>query len=141
MAKVKIPNAIQMQALKYGDASDADRDAVVEALRTAGRRSEALMLFEHRTDHPGVAQEADWAVSEGNGFHLIAVHRLSGKVTEEQFRACAAKAERTGHWQDARHCYVAIGDHEALGRLAEDLPPSLAQASREAAEAGAVPEA
>ena len=125
MARSRIPTALDMRTLKYGEASDAERDAVAEALRAAGRRAEALLLYERRPGHPDLAGERDWAVAEGNGFHLLGVKRAGGPVDEAAWRACAAEAERRGRWMDARHCYRTVGDAEALQRIAEHLPEAL----------------
>ena len=60
---MKIPSALDMQQLKYGDRSDGDRDRLAAALRDAGRRPEALLLFEGRPEHPFLREEVSWAVS------------------------------------------------------------------------------
>ena len=125
MARSRFPNALQMRTLKYGEAADSERDQVAEALRQAGRHAEALLLYERRPGHPDLAGERDWAVGEGNGFHLLGVQRAGGTVDEAAWRACASAAEQRGRWMDARHCYVELGDEEALQRIAEHLPESL----------------
>ena len=125
MARSRFPDALKMRTLKYGQATDAERDAVAEALRKDGRRAEALLLYERRPGHPDLAGERDWAVSEGNGFHLLGVARAGGEVADDAWRACAAEAERRGRWMDARHCYRMVGDDAALRAIAEHLPESL----------------
>ncbi len=131
MARSKIPNALQMQHLKYGEVSDAQRDAVAKDLRAAGRRAEAVLLFEGRGDHAFLREEALWAVAEGNGFHLLSVLRLGREVSPEEFRACAKAAEAAGRWLDARTCYLEIGDEDAIRAIAEHLPESLQPESAE----------
>lgn len=131
MARSRFPNALQMRTLKYGEASDAERDAVAEALRQAGRRAEALLLYERRPGHPDLAGERDWARAEGNGFHLLGVQRAGGEVDEATWKACAAEAEARGRWMDARLCYRALGDEAALRRIAEHLPESLRPAAQD----------
>lgn len=125
MARSRFPDALKMRTLKYGEASEAECDAVAEALRKDGRRSEALLLYERRPGHPDLAGERDWAVSEGNGFHLLAVARVGGTVDADAWQACAAEAERRGRWMDARHCYLSVGDEAAVRRIAEHLPETL----------------
>lgn len=135
MARSRIPHALDMRTLKYGEASDDERDRVAAALRDAGRRAEALLLYERRPGHPDLAGERDWAVAEGNGFHLLGVKRAGGPVDEGAWQACAAEAERRGRWMDARHCYQQLDDAEALARIAPNLPESLRPAPDPAAEA------
>lgn len=125
MARSRFPNALQMRTLKYGEAADAERDRVAEALRAAGRHAEALLLYERRPGHPDLAGEIAWAVGEGNGFHLTAVQRTGGTVAAADWQACAAEAERRGRWMDARHCFVALEDEASVQRIAEHLPASL----------------
>ncbi|MDA1193783.1 MAG: hypothetical protein O2894_01225 [Planctomycetota bacterium] len=125
MAGARIPHALAMRALKYDDAPEADRDAVAESLIAKGRRAEALLLFEGRPDHPQLRREVEWAVSQGAGFHLLMIRRMGREVTPAELRACGEAAERAGRFQDARHMWIALGDTEALERIAEQLPPSL----------------
>ena len=121
----KIPHALQMRALKYGGGSEAAKDAVAAALLQAGRRSEAILLYEGRPDAPFLRGEVEWAVSEGVAFHLLALARLGVAIDGAAYAACAAAAEAKGRWMDARQCYVALEDAEALARIAEHLPASL----------------
>jgi hypothetical protein len=125
MAKSRIPHALQMRELKYGEADDAAKDQMAEGLRAAGRRAEAILLFEGRGDHPFLQEEVRWAVEEGNVFHLLSLRRLKAPVTAETLRACAAAAERKGRWMDARNAWLDLGDAEALARIAPHLPASL----------------
>jgi hypothetical protein len=125
MARAKIPTALAMRELKYEDAPEAERDAVAERLRDEGRHSEALLLYEGRPDAPFVREEALWAVAEGNGFHLLALQRVGREVSEAEFRDCARAALDRGRWMDARHCFLAVGDREALQAIAEHLPEAL----------------
>jgi len=122
MAKTRIPNALAMRELKYGEATEAARDAVAETLRAEGRRAEAVLLFEGRPDHPFLREEALWAVSQGDGYHLLALQRLGREISEPEFRDCAAAAREHGRWLDARHCFLALGDEAALREIAEQLP-------------------
>lgn len=125
MARSTLPHALQMRILKYGEAQDAERDQVAEALRAAGRRPEALLLYESRPEHPFLGEEAAWARDRGNGFHLLAVRRMGHPVADADLRACAAAAEQKGRWLDARLLHVALADDEALARIAEHLPEAL----------------
>ena len=52
MARSSIPDALQMKALKYGGRPDSEKDRIAELLRDEGRRSEALLLFQGRPEHP-----------------------------------------------------------------------------------------
>lgn len=125
MAKSRIPNAIAMRSLKYGSASREEREAAAEALRAAGRRPEAILLFEGDGTHPFLVEERDWAAAEGAGFHLLSILRMGAPVEESHLRACAEAAEARGRWMDARSCWLELGDEAAVARIAEHLPPSL----------------
>jgi hypothetical protein len=122
MARSSIPDALRMTALKYGEATAAERDRVAEALRAQGRRSEALLLYEGRADHPSVAKDLEWAVREGVAFTLFQVRRMGFPVTDEQRRACAAAAEARERWFDAHRLYEVLGDAEALERVRARIP-------------------
>jgi hypothetical protein len=118
-----IPDALEMTEVKYGaDVSPADRDRVAEALRAQGRRSEALLLYEGRADHPSVAADLAWAVSEGAAFMLFQIRRLGFAVTDDQRRACAAAAEAKERWYDAFRLHEVLGDAAALERVRERIP-------------------
>ena len=125
MAKVKIPNALKMRELKYGEVSEAEREALALALRAAGRRSEAILLYEHLPEAVFLSEEVDWAVGEGNGFHLLAMQHMGRPISEETLRGCAHAAEQRGRWMDARRCYAALGDEAAVRKIAENLPESM----------------
>ena len=125
MARSSIPDALQMKALKYGNRPDAERDEVAHALREAGRRSEALLLFQGRPDHPFLAEEKRWAVEHGISFHLTSLQRLGVDVTDEDLRVCAQTAERQGRWLDARRCWELLDDEEGLRRVAPHVPEGL----------------
>ena len=129
MARSKTLNALEMRELKYGETTEAEKDKKAEELRSAGRRAEAILLFEGRGEHSFLAEEESWAVSEGNGFHLISLVRLGRSVAPERMRACAAAAESRGRWLDARLCYVELGDEAAIRKIAEHLPASLQPAA------------
>jgi hypothetical protein len=121
----RIPNALEMKALKYGDRPAAERDQVALLLRAEGRRSEAILLFDGRPDHPFLAEERTWAIGEGAAFHLLSLRRMGLAVSEADLRACAAAAEGRGRWLDARQCWVAVGDLAPVRRIAEHLPTGL----------------
>jgi hypothetical protein len=125
MARTKIPTALAMRELKYGDHSEAERDAIMAQLLAEDRRAEAILFFEGRPEHPGLRQEVQWAVQEGNAFHLLSVQRIGREVTPGEFEDCARAATERGRWMDARLCYLALGDEDALGAIAEHLPPAL----------------
>jgi hypothetical protein len=114
-----------MRELKYGDRPEAERDRVAEGLRAAGRREEALLLYEGRPDHPCVTAELAWARERGCGFHLLAIRRLGREVSRADFEATGRAAEAAGRWLEARHCWKALEDAGALERIAPHLPPSL----------------
>lgn len=138
MARTNIPNALKMRQLKYGDVSEAERDAVADQLRAQGRRAEVLLLYERLPDHPALADEARWAVSEGNAFHLLSLQRLGREVSEQELRDCASAAENRARWMDARQCYEALGEVDAVRKIAQHLPPSLRPAAEP--EVGSEPE-
>ena len=98
---------------------------MAEVLVREGRRSESLLLYEGRPDHPALRGEALWAVSEGVASHLLAIRRMGREVTEHELRDCARAAEDRGRWMDARNCYLALGDEEAIRKIAEHLPDAL----------------
>ena len=125
MAKPKIPSALEMRELKYGDMTDDDRDAVARELREADRRSEAILLFDGRPDASFLREERNWAEREGAAFHLKALEQLGMEISPEVWTACAAAAERKARWMDARSCYLTLEDEAALARIAEHLPESL----------------
>ena len=50
-------------------------------------------------------------------------------MPDDALRACAEAAERTGRFLDARRCYEALGDEDAIRKIAEHLPPTLQPAS------------
>lgn len=125
MARSTIPDALQMKALKYGSRPDAEKDRVAEALRAAGRRSEALLLFQGRGDHPFLREEKAWAVEHGVSFHLSSLERLGVPVTDDDYRVCGQAAEHAGRWLDARRCWERLEDDEGLRRVAPHVPEGL----------------
>lgn len=125
MAASGIPDTLEMRELKYGGRSDVEKDRVAEALLEEGRRSEALLLFEGRPEHPQLAKEKRWALEEGASFHLLSVRRLGVPVTDEDIRVCALAAERKGRYLDARQCWAALGEDGEIERIAEHLPAGL----------------
>lgn len=125
MAGSRIPDALTMRTLKYGTRPEAERDRVAALLSEAGRRGEAILLFEGRPEHPFLVRERAWAVENGRAFHLVALRRLGVKVLPDAFATAAAVAERLGRWMDARACYVVLGDEAAIRRIAERLPPGM----------------
>jgi len=127
-----------MRQLKYGDVSEAERDAIAARLTAEGRRAEVLLLYERQPDHPALREEARWAVSEGNAFHLLSLQRMGREVSEQELRDCAAAAENRARWMDARQCYEALGEMDAVRKIAEHLPQSLRPAAEP--EVGGEPE-
>lgn len=125
MPSVRIPSAFEMKALKYGNRPDAEKDRVAEALIAAGRRSEALLLFDGRPEHPLLQTEKQWGLEEGSAFHLLALRRLGVPITAEDLTICARSAERKGRWLDARLCWADLEQEDEIRRIAEHLPPSL----------------
>lgn len=134
VAKSDIPNALVMQNLKYGDAPPAERDAVAARLRELGRRSEAVLLFEGRPEHPFLSEEVEWAIGEGAAYHLLSLQSLGVEVPQDAFRRCAAAAEARSRYMDARTCYVALEDTAGLQRINAHLPPSLRIAEKGASK-------
>jgi hypothetical protein len=114
-----------MRELKYGDRSPAERDRVAERLRALKRRSEAILLFESRPDHPFLQEERVHAVKEGNAFHLLSLRRMGVEVSDEDLRSCGRRAESSGRWLAAHQCYEALDDQEGLARVADRIPESL----------------
>lgn len=125
MAKSPIPHALAMQGLKYADAPEAQRDEVASRLRELGRRSEAVLLFEGRPEHPFLAEEVTWAIDQGAAFHLLGLKNIGVEVPEDAFRRCGEMAETKGRYMDARTCFVQLEDTGALQRINAHLPPSL----------------
>lgn len=125
VAKVKIPNALRMRELKYGDASDAECEALALALRAAGRRPEAVLLYERQPEADFLREEVQWAIAEGNGFHLLAMRHMGRSISAEALRDCARAAEQHGRWLDARGCYLALDDEAAIRKISEHLPESM----------------
>jgi hypothetical protein len=126
VAKPSIPFALEMRRLKYSEGVPAEeKDEMAARLRKEGRRTEAILLFDGRTDHPFVRQEIDWAVSEGVAFHLVALRKMGAAVTAKDCEACARAAEKRERWMDARTCWKELGDGAALERIAPNLPECL----------------
>ena len=125
MARPLIPDALVMRELKYGQASEAEKERVAALLRAAGRRTEALLLYEGRADHASLRNERDHAITNGRVFPLQTLQRLGAEVTQDHLRACAAAAEKNGRWMDARTCYLLLKDEAAVRRIAEHLPKSM----------------
>lgn len=121
----RIPDALAMRALKYGSRSEAERDRVATALREEGRRSEAVLLFEGRPEHPFLEEERRWAVENGRTFHLMALRRLGKDIAEDDLRAAARKAETTGRWMEARLAWLAVDAEDEVRRIADHLPEAL----------------
>jgi hypothetical protein len=118
-----IPDALEMTRLKYGREVDvAEKDRVAARLREADRFAEASLLYDGRPNDPALAADLDRAVRAGAAFHLFSLRRMGVPVDEAHFRACAAAAEAKGRWYDAHRCWTAVGDAEALARIAPNLP-------------------
>src|SRR5689334_18625002 len=123
MARRDIPDALEMKRVKYAkDVPVADKDRVARALRAAGRRSEALLLYDGRSDDPALKEDLAWAVAEGASFTLSSLKRMGVPVTDEQLRACAENAEKKERWFDALRCYERLQDAAALERVKSHLP-------------------
>ena len=123
MARSRIPDALEMKRLKYAaDVPLADRDRVAESLRSAGRRSEALLLYDGRADHPALREDVAWAISEGSSFTLASLRRMGVAISDADLRACAGNAEAKGRWFDAYRCYERLVDEASLARVREHLP-------------------
>jgi hypothetical protein len=123
MASSPVPDALAMKRIKYDPAvPDAERDRLAAALRAAGRRSEAILLFEGRGSDPSLRQDVDWAVSIGASFTLSALRRMGVEISDEKLRACAQNAEAKGRWYDAFRCYERLADAEAVARVKEHIP-------------------
>jgi hypothetical protein len=123
MARKAVPDALEMTRLKYGeDATDEDRDRVAQALREQGRRTEAILLYDGRPDHPALAEDLKWAIREGAAFTLFQVRRMGVAVTDQQRRDCAEAAERKGRFYDAYRLYEVLADAAALERVRQSIP-------------------
>ena len=121
----RFPHTLDMRDLKYGNRSAEEKDRVARELREAGRHSEAVLLFEGRGEHPFLREEAEWAAGNGVAYLLLQIRKIGGPVPDELIRTAAANAERKGRYADARLCYQALGDQDALVRISPHLPPSL----------------
>src|SRR5262245_6933167 len=72
MAPTTIPDALGMRRLKYGgDVSAQERDRTAAALRSQGRRAEAILLYERHPEHPSLRDDLAWAIGEGAAFHVF----------------------------------------------------------------------
>jgi hypothetical protein len=125
LATRTIPDALAMRTLKFGGAPEEERERAAELLRAAGRRTEALLLYEGRGSHPALRAARDHAVMHGLGFHLLSLRRLGAEVTPEHLKAGAQSAERAGRYMEARLLHLALGDTEAVRRIAAHLPASM----------------
>jgi hypothetical protein len=123
MPQPPFPHALEMRRLKYGpDVPVAEKERWATALRAAGRRAEAVLLYEGRTDAAALTDDLDWAVREGAAYYLFSLQRMGLSVAPERFRACAEAAEKKERWHDARRCWQALGDQAGLDRVAPHLP-------------------
>src|SRR5689334_16995185 len=112
-----------MKRLKYApETTPAERDRVADALRADGRRSEALLLYEGRPDHPSLKDDLAWALAHGSSFTLLALKRLGFAIGDDEWRACAKGAEEASRWFDALRCYEKVADEASLARVREKLP-------------------
>jgi hypothetical protein len=125
MGQPALPHALEMRELKYGAATPQERDRVAAQLESLDRHSQALLLFEGRPDAPGARRMLGQAVMAGSAFRVLSLKRIGLEVTSADLTACAQAAQRAGRWLDARACYLALGDSEAVRAFAEHLPPSL----------------
>ena len=118
-----VPDALAMRTIKYDPvATPQDRDRTAELLRSQGRRSEAILLYDGRADHPALAEDLRWAIESGASFTLFSLKRMGVAVTDDHVRACAASAESKERWYDAHRCYEALGDQASLDRVREKVP-------------------
>lgn len=125
MARTSVPDALAMRRLKYGEASDAEREAVAKALIEADRLAEAWLLYERRPDAPQVGTLRKEALRRGQTFLLLAMRRAGSNVSDDELREAARAAESAGRFLDARHVWVALGADDELRRIADQLPPRL----------------
>jgi hypothetical protein len=125
VASTPIPDTLAMRVLMLASTPAEERERVAEALRAAGRRTEALLLYEGRADHPALRAARDHAVMNGLGFQLLAMQQLGADVTRDHLKAGAQAAERHGRYMEARLLHLALGDEEAVRRIAAHLPPSM----------------
>ena len=123
MPRDRIPDALEMRRLKYGDPADtAAQDRMAKELRARARLAEAMLLYERRPDHPDLAADRATAVREGMAFHLFLLRRMGMPVSDDDLRACARAAEAKERWFDAHRCLTAVADAEGLARVAQKLP-------------------
>ena len=123
MASQAVPDALAMKRIKYDPSVPAaERDRWAAVLRAAGRRSEAILLYEGRGSDPALRQDVDWAVENGASFTLGTLRKMGVEISDEKLRACARNAEAKERWFDAHRCYERLGDAEALARVKEHLP-------------------
>ena len=123
MARAAIPDALGMRHLKYEPGvTNAQRDAVADALRAAGRIPEAILLYDGRADHPALRDDLAKAKADGVAFLVFALRKLGVPVTEDDIRACGAAAEAKGRWYDAFRCYESLADAPGLERVRVQLP-------------------
>lgn len=121
----RFPNALEMRALKYGKRSDAEQAKVAAALRDAGRRSEAILLYDRHPEAPFLEEERVWAIEQGRVFHLLALRRLGKTIETADLIQASKTAETAGRWMEARLGWLDVGDEEAVRSLAEHLPEAL----------------
>lgn len=125
MADRSFPDALRMRALRAGQAPEAERESVAAQLRAAGRRVQALLLYEGRPTHASLEAEQARAVREGEVFALMSLRRLGRTVTDGELRQAAGTAAARGHHLEARLALHALGDVEGVRAIAEHLPASL----------------
>ena len=118
-----VPDALEMRVIKYEAVTTVEqRDRTAELLRSLGRRSEAILLYDGRADHPALAEDLRWAIEAGASFTLFSLKRMGVPVTDDHVRACAVAAEAKERWYDAHRCYEALADDAALSRVRERVP-------------------
>lgn len=125
MADRAFPDALAMRELRAGRLPEAERERVAEALRAAGRHTQALLLYEGRADHAALQGAQARAVREGRTFELLGMRRLGRAVPDADLRAAASAAAAAGRHLEARLALVALGDLDGVRALAAHLPPSL----------------
>ncbi|MCA9314365.1 MAG: hypothetical protein H6806_09680 [Planctomycetes bacterium] len=131
MARTSVPDALAMRRLKYGEAPDAEREAVAQTLIAADRLAEAWLLYERRPGAPLVGTLRKEALRRGQTFLLLAMRRAGNDIADDELREAARAAEAAGRFLDARHAWVALGADDELRRIADQLPPRLRPAAEE----------
>ena len=89
MARTSVPDALAMRRLKYGEAPDAEREAVAQTLIAADRLAEAWLLYERRPGAPLVGTLRKEALRRGQTFLLLAMRRAGNDIADDELRRIA----------------------------------------------------